>query len=152
MSNPPPDGLAPGVYRPGDYRPPHDPSDGRTKVLAFSYRSAAALCYLPLCCCWLNIIASVLWLASEPKESRFLRFHALQGLLLAAVFFGVGLVFRILGAGARFSMLGPGSNLVGLGARFLVDIFALIVLIPIMVIHIVAIVKAGQGEMWKLPI
>jgi hypothetical protein len=76
----------------------------------------------------------------------------LQGLLLAAVFFGVGLVFRILGAGARFSMLGPGSNLVGLGARFLVDIFALIVLIPIMVIHIVAIVKAGQGEMWKLPI
>ena len=45
MSNPPPDGLAPGVYRPGDYRPPHDPSDGRTKVLAFSYRSAAALCW-----------------------------------------------------------------------------------------------------------
>ena len=153
MSNPPPRDLAPGVHRPGDYRPPQDPLDGRTKVLAFSYRSASLLCYLPLCCCWLNVIAAVLWLATEPRESHFVRFHALQGLLLAGVFIGVSFVFRVLGAGAGLStMFGPGGHLIGAGARFLVDIVALIVLIPILVIHIIAMVKAGQGETWKLPV
>jgi uncharacterized membrane protein len=122
-------------------------------VLAFSYRSAALFCYFPLCCCWLNVIASVLWLATEPNENRFVRFHALQGLLLAAVFFVVALVFRILGAGARLSAMGgPGSGVVGMGARFLVDLVALVVFIPILVIHIIAMVKAGQGETWKLPV
>jgi uncharacterized membrane protein len=152
MSNPSSDGLAPGVYRPGDYKPPQYPLDGRTKVLSFSYRSAALFCYFPLCCCWLNVIASVLWLATEPKENRFVRFHALQGLLLAAVSFGVALVFRVLGAGARLSSFGPGSDLVGLGASFLIDIVAALFFIPILVIHIIAMVKAGQGETWKLPV
>ena len=122
-------------------------------MLAFSYRTAALLCYLPLCCCWLNVVACLLWLASEPKENRFVRFHALQGLMLGGVLLGVSLIFRILGAGARLSaMFGPGSRMVGAGAGLLVDLVALVVFIPILVIHIIAMVKAGQGEVWKLPI
>ena len=153
MSDPQSRGVGPGVYRGGDYRPPHDPSDGRTKALEFSYKSAAVFCYVPLCCCLLNVIASALWLATEPKENRFVRFHALQGLLLAAVFFGVALVFRILGAGARLSATaGPGSDVVGLGASLLVDLVALVILIPILIINIIAMVKAGRGETWKLPV
>lgn len=153
MSDPPPDRLAPGVYRAGDYKPPRDPLDGRTKVLSFSYRTAALFCYFPLCCCWLNVIASALWLATEPNENRFVRFHAFQGLLLAAVSFGIALVFRILGAGARLSaMVGPGGDVAGLGASILIDIVAAVFFIPILVIHIIAMVKAGQGESWKLPV
>ena len=153
MSNPRSDGLAPGVYRPGDYKPPQDPLEGKTKVLSFSYRSAALLCYFPLCCCWLNVIASVLWLATEPNENRFVRFHALQGLLLAAVSFTVALIFRILGAGTQLSaMVGPASGVVGTAANFLIDIVAALFFIAILVIHIIAMVKAGQGGTWKLPV
>jgi uncharacterized membrane protein len=77
----------------------------------------------------------------------------LQGLLLAAVFFGIALVFRILGAGAQLSaMVGPASDVVGTGARLLVDIVAACFFIPVLVIHIIAMVKAGQGETWKLPV
>ena len=153
MSNPNSDGLAPGVYRPGEYKPPQDPLDGRTKVLSFSYRIAALFCYFPLCCCWLNVIASALWLATEPADNRFVRFHAFQGLLLAAVSFAVALVFRILGAGTQLSgMIGPGSGIAGTAANFLIDIVAAVVFIPILVIHIIAMVKASQGETWKLPV
>ena len=121
--------------------------------MSFSYRSASLFCYLPLCCCFVNVIASILWLATEPKDSRFVRFHALQGLLLAAVFVGVAFVFRILGAGAGFAAMGgPATGAVATGASFLVDIVAAVFLVPLLVIHIIGMVKAGQGEMWKLPI
>lgn len=41
---------------------------------------AIAACYAPFA--MINLIASVLFLASEPKENREIRFHAAQGLLL----------------------------------------------------------------------
>ena len=153
MSNPPSHGLAPGVYRPGDYKPPQDPLDGKTKVLSFSYKTAALFCYFPLCCCWLNMIASMLWLATEPNENRFVRFHAFQGLFLGAISIIVALIFRILGAGTEVSvMVEPGRGEVGTAPNFLMDIVAAAFLIPLLVIHIIAMVKAGQGETWKLPV
>ena len=153
MSNPPSDRLAPGVHRPGGYKPPEDPREGRTKVLSFSYRTAALFCYFPLCCCLLDVIASSVWIATEPNENRFVRFHAFQGLLLAAISFALALVFRILGSGTQLSeMAGPGSGAAGAAANLWIDIVAAVFFIPLLVIHIIAMVKAGQGEVWKLPV
>ena len=153
MSTRPPYSTAPGVHRPGDYRTPDDPTTGRTKLMAFSYKSAAVICYLPLCCCLIGVISSLVWLGTEPVENRFLRFHSIQGLLLAAVSFAVMLIFRLLGAGARLSSYGAtGSAAVGFGAALLIDLIALLFLLPLLIVHIVAMVKAGQGEAWKLPV
>jgi uncharacterized membrane protein len=118
-----------------------------------SYKTAALLCYLPYCCCLIDVIASVLWLATEPRENRFLRFHSLQGLLLFCAGLIVSFVFRLLGVGAEATTLvGTGSGVAGAGAGLLVSLGSLLVALLFLVIHIVAMIKAAQGEMWKLPI
>ena len=153
MSDVPPYGNAPGVYRGSDYQQPPDPLDGRTKVLSFSYKTASVLCYLPWCCCLLGVIASVLWLATEPRESRFVRFHAVQGLLLFAVDFIVSLIFNILGVGFEATTLvGTGSELAGAGASLIVTLISIVVAFGLLIIHVVAMVMAGQGRMWKIPL
>ena len=63
---------------------------GKTKVLGLDYKVAGLLAYLPICA--VNIIFSVIWLKTEPKENRFLRFHALQSLFLTIAFILLGTV------------------------------------------------------------
>lgn len=43
------------------------------------YNLAAAICYVPIL---LNVLAPAAWLYSEPKENRYVRYHAVQGLVL----------------------------------------------------------------------
>jgi uncharacterized membrane protein len=89
---------------------------------------------------------------TEPKENRFVRFHAMQGLLLFGVNFVISIVFRILGialgAGAQITdsslALGGGSIILGL--------LQLAVGVGFLVISIIGMVKANQGQIWKLPI
>jgi uncharacterized membrane protein len=59
---------------------------GTTKLLSLDYKTAAMLAYLPLCA--VNLVFSIIWIRTE--ESRFLRFHALQSLVLTGVFMAVG--------------------------------------------------------------
>jgi hypothetical protein len=84
MSSQPPYGYpgGPQGYQQGGYPPPSPPPTGQTKVLNLNYNTAALLCYIPTCCCLINLIPCIIWLASEPRENKFLRFHALQGLFL----------------------------------------------------------------------
>ncbi|MCX8094126.1 MAG: DUF4870 domain-containing protein [Candidatus Goldbacteria bacterium] len=83
------------------------------------------LCYV------LGWVTGVLFFIIE-KESKFVRFHALQSIL---TFLGAMIVFTILGV---IPILG-----------WLVSI----VLAPVVVIlWIVLMVRAYKGEMWKLPI
>jgi uncharacterized membrane protein len=101
----------------------------------------------------LGVVASIVWLASEPQENRFLRFHSLQGLLLFGVTLVVSLIFRALGAGAELTaLLGTGSELAGAGAGLLVDLLSFAVMLLLLVIHLVAMVKASQGQTWKIPV
>ena len=58
--------------------------NGKTVLVELPYNIAAAVCYVPFL---LNILAPAAWLYSEPKENRFVRYHAVQGLLLAIAFF-----------------------------------------------------------------
>jgi uncharacterized membrane protein len=147
MSNQPPYGYPGGPqqgYQGGGYPPPGAPT-GKTKVLNLDYNVAGMLCYLPICC--INLIFSIIWLASEPKENRIVRFHALQGLLLIAVGFVVGIIFWFLTIAVTVTP-GPGGT-AGWG---LLNLLQLAIALGFLVISIMGCIKAYQGQMWKLPI
>jgi uncharacterized membrane protein len=118
----------------------------KTKTMALDYNVAALLCYLPVCA--INLIFSIIFLVTEPKESKLVRFHAVQSLLLMAcsviLSFGLGIIGGIVGAVAGRSGMGflafiPSclSGLLGLG---------------ILVLVIVGMVKAYKFEAWKIPL
>lgn len=100
---------------------------------------AALLVYLPIC--GLSIVLGLVFFLIE-KESGFVRFHAMQSILLSAgliiawiVFWVVSIILgMIVGIlGTLFSLL---SFLIGLGA---------------LAIFILMMIKAYQGEVYKLP-
>ncbi len=64
--------------------------EGKTVTGAMDYKLAAALCYLPVM--MVHLLAAGAWLLTEPKESRFVRFHAVQSLILFAILFGGAMV------------------------------------------------------------
>jgi uncharacterized membrane protein len=146
MSNQPPYGYpgGPQGYQGGGY-PPQGAPTGKTKVLNLDYNVAGMLCYLPICC--INLVFSIIWFASEPKENRLLRFHALQSLLLIGVFFVVSVICWFLALAMAVTPV-PGSS-AGWG---LFSLIRLVVGLIFLVISIIGCVKAYQGEMWKLPI
>ena len=97
------------------------------------------LCYMPCCIGLLfSIVAAVI-----EKQSRFLRFHAFQSLLLHAVLlvlgFGIGLVFGIIGH--VFPMMG------GLLSLLVNVIFGL----GGLGLAIFMMIKAYGGEEWEIP-
>ena len=148
MSNQPPYGYPGGSqgYQGGGGYPPPGPPSGKTKVLNLDYNVAALLSYLPICC--INLIASIIWLASEPKENRFLRFHALQSLMLIGLSIVVWIIFMFLGVGMMFSP----SSTVGAAGSGLLTLIQLVVWLILIILHILCMVKAYQGQMWKLPL
>ena len=146
-----------GGYQGGGYPPPPPPPQGpggKTQTLGLDYNVAGMLCYLPPCLCCVDVIASVLWLATEPKESRFVRFHAIQGLLLFGVNFIIWIIFWFLGAGVSIgtSMTTGGSAMAGAGASLFLLVIRGVIGIVLLVLYIVGAIKAYQGQMWKLPI
>lgn len=150
MSSQPPYGY-PGSQG-GGYPPPPPPTN-KTKVLNMEYNTAALLCYIPTCCCLLNVIAGIVFFATEPKENRLLRFHAMQGMLLAGVWVIVWIIFTILGIALGISTsFTPGGDMVRAGGGLLMIMVRLVVLVVFLAVHIMGMVKANQGQMWKLPI
>ncbi|HYP26220.1 MAG TPA: DUF4870 domain-containing protein [Blastocatellia bacterium] len=160
MSNQPPYGYPPqggypggdypppGGYQGGGYPPPPGPPPGKTSVLGLDYKLAALLCYIPGCCCFINVIAAIIWLASEPKTNRFLRFHAMQGLLLFAARFVISIIFGIFGAGVSMSP----SDIAAGAASSVLSLVDLLIMVAYIALTIIAMIKAYQGEMWKIPV
>lgn len=146
MSNQPPYGYPGGQqgYQGGGYPPPGAPA-GKTKVLNLDYNVAGLLCYLPICC--INLIFSIIWLASEPKENKILRFHAFQSLLLIGVGFVVSVIFWFLTIAAAVTP-GPGGT-AGWG---LLNLIQWLFVLGFIAICVLGCIKAYQGVMWKLPI
>ena len=86
------------------YMPPHQPQPLQTFVqapgpvaprpgahLGLKPNFAAMLCYVP----FVGVIASILLAQSEPKESRFVRFHAKQALIAHIAFWILTVVFSM---------------------------------------------------------
>src|SRR5205085_1349071 len=116
------------------------------------YNIAALLCYLPTCLCCVNLVPCVLWLATEPKENRFLRFHALQGLILFGLYVVVYIILRLLGAVINAGASVTDSGMAFLGGNLILLVINIIFLVGFLIVHIIAMVKANQMQIWKLPI
>lgn len=137
---------------PGGYTTPAQPT-GKTQILNLDYNLAALLCYLPSCVCLLNLVSCILWLVTEPRENKFLRFHALQGIMLFGVALVLSILLNILGFGFQLgTRVTTGSEVAGAGAGLLFSLLSLVVPLILLIIHIAAMIKAYQGQMWKLPV
>lgn len=151
MSSQPPYGYPPqgGGYPPqqgGGYPPPpggygYSPQGpGKTKVMNLDYNVAGLLSYIPCC---IGVIFSIIFVASEPKESRFVRFHALQSLFLHGVMLAVGLIFFVLGFMLTAMRMG--------GVALLLSMLNWVIALGFLVVLIIAMVKAYQNQIWKIP-
>jgi uncharacterized membrane protein len=76
-----------------------------------------------------------------------------QGLLLAGVWIIVWILFTILSIvfGTGMSLM-PGTGLAEAGGALILLLIRLVVGIGLLAVHIIAMVKANQGVMWKLPV
>ncbi|MBX9667369.1 MAG: hypothetical protein K2X93_07105 [Candidatus Obscuribacterales bacterium] len=61
---------------------------GKTHFFDLEYSLAAALCYFPI----VGLAACVLWLKTESGDNKYLKFHAIQGILCFAVFMIISVI------------------------------------------------------------
>ena len=106
------------------------------------------LCYILNFVCCLGLVLSIIFVITE-KENRFVKFHAVQSLFLAALQIAVGLIIGILGLIVTMVLNMIHMELLGylliLGFRFV--LFAIF-----LVLWIMAGIKAYGGQWYKLPI
>lgn len=112
-------------------------------ALGLDANVAAGLCYLPVCA--VNLIMSIIVIATD-KTNKLARFHAFQSLLLMGAILIVEIPAYIL---MVILMLMNSTITTILGGLFglVLGIFGLAVLIFL----ILAMIKAFQGEMYKIP-
>jgi uncharacterized membrane protein len=65
-----------------------------TKLGNLEPKLAGALCYLPVM--YIHLLASIAFIATEPKDNRAVRFHAFQSLLITGVWLGGTLALTLL--------------------------------------------------------
>jgi uncharacterized membrane protein len=128
---PPPPNPPPG-YGTGPQYPPPPPPPAAGQGL--SSNAAAAISYI-------TFIPAVLFLVMEPyNRDRFVRFHAWQCIALTVVAVGLGIIFHILSI-MSFHLLWWMFLLIRLAIRLILFVFWLI-----------ALIKASQGQWYKIPI
>jgi uncharacterized membrane protein len=102
---------------------------------------AGLLCYVPCC---VGLVFSVVAAIVE-KQSRFVRFHAFQSLLVhaAAIVLGIGInVLQVV-----LGMVG-----LGVGVGLLLSLVALVVGLAFLGLTIFLMIKANAGEELELPV
>jgi uncharacterized membrane protein len=115
------------------------PGGGGQTNLGVAPNVAGLLCYVPCC---VGLVFAIVAAIVE-KQSRFVRFHAFQSLLLHGAFFVLWVGFVVIGfvvssvAGILSVVLLPIEILVGLGLLALV---------------IFMMIKANGGEEYELPV
>ena len=117
---------------------------GTTEILKVDYNLASLFCYAPLPP--LNIVLAIIFLITEPKENKFVRFHAIQSLILfAGMFvmeFAIGLIGSLLGwipvlGGIVKMLLGFAGGVLGLA---------------ILIACVYMMKQAHDREMYHLPL
>lgn len=128
--------------------PPSGAPGGKTSFLNLDSNVGAMLCYILNFICCIGLVLAIVFLFTE-KENRFVKFHAVQSLFLAAFQILVGIVVGILGLILSLALntfdLAWMSWLLILGLRF-------ILLIIFLILWIWGGVKAYSGQWYKLPI
>ncbi len=96
---------------------------------------ASMLCYICM------PISSIIFMLME-KENKDVQFHAWQGTT-----FGVGYIVIIVAIEVLAAVLGAAVSFLGVIVGLLVPILGLVAFI----VWIICLVKAYQGERWKIP-
>ena len=117
------------------------PASGPTNV-GLAPNVAALLCYVPTCCFLGIIFAGVV--AIVEKQSRFLRFHAFQSLLLNAAVIVVSIGFYVV----QIVLVAMNLGAVGL----LVSLLNLVIGLGLFGVSILMMIKANGGEQFALPV
>ena len=138
-----------GFQQPGGY-PPQGPVTGKTQTLGLDYNIAAGLCYLPVC--GINLISSILWIATEPKTNKMVRLHAFQSLFLL-----IGCIVIAIGGAIVFGILG---GVVGAAESAALAMIVLVIsllfwgifLLFVVGMIIMGLIKGFGGQYWKMPI
>lgn len=137
MQNPPP--TNPNYSQPG-YQPnaPYgSPSGGNQKSsTGLDANVAALLCYV------LTWITGLIFYLIE-KDSRYVRFHAMQAILLGVAFFVIGIVFSVI-QGVLAAVSGVLAAMFGL--------LWLVVVVGMVILWVLCLIKAYQGQTYKLPV
>jgi len=127
--------------------PPSGAPGGKT-TLGLESNVGAMLCYIANFLCCAGVILAIVFLVTE-KENRFVKFHAVQSLFLAALQLAVGIVVGILGLllGMVLDMIHMEwvSWLMILGLR-------LIIFLIFILLWVIAGIKAYGGQWYKLPL
>jgi uncharacterized membrane protein len=113
---------------------------GAKTNLGLEPKIAGLLCYVPCC---IGLVFSVVAAIVE-KQSRFVRFHAFQSLLVhaAAIVLGIGL-----------QVLQVVLGLAGLGAvGLLLSVVGMVVGVVFLGLTIFLMIKANAGEELELPV
>jgi uncharacterized membrane protein len=101
---------------------------------------AGLLCYVPCC---IGLVFSVVAAIVE-KQSRFVRFHAFQSLLLHAATFVVALALWLVQAALMVVHLGAVS--------LLISLLQMVVAVAFLGIAVFMMIKANGGEEFELPV
>lgn len=117
-----------------------DNSSGKS-ALGLDANVAALLAYLPICL--VNLIMSIIIIATD-KTNKLARFHAFQSLLLMGACIVLGVALGIFGAVAAMAE----STILAL----LLLVVQAVIGLGILVAVIMCMVKAFQGQLFKLPI
>jgi uncharacterized membrane protein len=126
-------------------------SGGKTAVGNLDHNVAALLCYMPFFS--INLIASVLFLVTEPKESKLVRFHAMQSLMLLAGImastFAWGFVYAIVMV--LGTVIDDSGMLAGIGALVMV-LLLFAILFGIIAIAVFCMIQAFGGKVFRVPV
>jgi uncharacterized membrane protein len=121
---------------------------GKTSFMGLDSNVGAMLCYIANFICCLGLVLAIVFLFTE-KENRFVKFHAVQSLFLAALQIVVGIVIQVLGLILQLALntfdMGWMAWLLILGLRF-------ILLFVFLALWILGGIKAYGGQWYKLPI
>jgi uncharacterized membrane protein len=115
------------------------PTPGQTN-LGVAPNVGGLLCYVPCCIGFIfSIVAAIV-----EKQSRFLRFHAFQSLLLHAVLIVLAIAVQVLQIALSIVHLG----IVGL----LLSLVHILIGIGFLGLAILMMIKANGGEEYELPV
>jgi uncharacterized membrane protein len=133
--------------------PPHGPEPtalGHTVTGHLDNNVAALLAYLPVPP--LNIACALLWLATEPRDSAFVRFHSIQSLVFIAANVVFGLLLVV--ASTVFTWLADaivGGILAGIMSLGFA-VLSLAWIVAIIALTVTAMIKAYQGVLYRMPV
>lgn len=116
--------------------------NGKT-ALGLDANVGALICYLGNLVCALGLIYSIIVIVTD-KQTKLTRFHAFQSVLLSVVGVIVGIVIQVFAGIAAAAESGLLAGLLGL--------VALVYALAMLVLVIMAAVKAFQGQIFKIPV